>query len=619
VTTTTTAPVTAPGGVRPGSRADRLTKPRARDLVTDAAIEAGVCIRPVLLRAIDTATGETTVIETRCGSTRAAVCPSCADRARRIRAQQCREGWHLEEEPDLMPHPPTPEQRDLVAERAEVTSRLDAAQVAASACGADPEAAGPDDDHEDQGDDGGDELGDELDELAATVTDLDARLAATGARGAVVPPTPRRKRSTRRRDDIPDLPRRTPVPTTLGRTFADRKSGRVFRPSMFVTLTLPSYGRVGDDSTPLDPGRYDYARAARDAVHFGKLVDRWVQNLRRVAGYDVQYFAAVEPQKRGAPHIHFAIRGTLPRAVVKELTAATYASVWWPSTETVVYAEGRLPEWDDDLGEYVDPDTRRPLLAWDDAIDALDADDTAEPLHTVRFGTQVDVKGVLAGSPDAERAIGYLVKYLVKDLGDDLGPDQDADDQGEDHDGHRAGRNRADDKARQARHADHIAHLVEALRHEPCSPRCANWLRYGIQPKNARPGLRPGCCRSKAHKPSHLGYGGRRVLASRKWTAKDLRDHRHDRRDHVRAVLAAAGITPDDDSATTASDDGPPRRVWEMARPTDPDVKPRHHRLLIAIADAHTRRAQYRAAARDHAGTPVAPNDSADASTAPAA
>jgi hypothetical protein len=48
---------------------------------------------------------------------------------------------------------------------------------------------------------------------------------------------------------------------------------------------------------PVDPTRYDYVWAARDALHFGKLLDRWCQNLRRVAGYDVQYFAVVEPQK----------------------------------------------------------------------------------------------------------------------------------------------------------------------------------------------------------------------------------------------------------------------------------------------------------------------------------
>src|SRR5919202_943066 len=127
-----------------------------------------------------------------------------------------------------------------------------------------------------------------------------------------------------------------------------RVGGRTFRPSLFVTTTLDSYGPVRrDDHTPINSATYDYVRAARDALHFGKLLDRWTQNLRRVAGYEAQYFAVVEPQKRGAPHAHFAIRGTLPRAVVKELTRATYVNVWWPPAEVPIYSETYFPEWQD--------------------------------------------------------------------------------------------------------------------------------------------------------------------------------------------------------------------------------------------------------------------------------
>jgi hypothetical protein len=62
---------------------------------------------------------------------------------------------------------------------------------------------------------------------------------------------------------------------------------------------------------------------------------------------------------------------------------------------------------------------------------------------------------VLAGSRDASRCIGYLTKYLTKHLGDC----------------HQA----ATDGQ-----ADHAERLADALRYEPCSPTCANWLRYGI-------------------------------------------------------------------------------------------------------------------------------------------
>lgn len=126
---------------------------------------------------------------------------------------------------------------------------------------------------------------------------------------------------------------------------------------------------------------------------------------------------------------------------------------------------------------------------------AIGPDD--EPLHVARFGPRFDAKGVLAGSRDSARCIGYLVKYLTKQLGDC---------------------HRLATSAQQA-HADRLA---DALRYEPCSPTCANWLRYGIQPRNAREGLRPGRCTCKAHRRDHLGYAGRRVLVSRKWSGKTL-------------------------------------------------------------------------------------------------
>ena len=133
-------------------------------------------------------------------------------------------------------------------------------------------------------------------------------------RGNVLPAKPaRRHRSTRRRQDAPDLPRRKITPRTVGKTYSS-PDGKTFRPSMFVTLTCPGYGRVRADGAPVDPDVYDYQRAARDALHFAALFDRFIQNLRRFLGYDVQYFAAVEPQRRLAPHIHIAMRGTLSRS-----------------------------------------------------------------------------------------------------------------------------------------------------------------------------------------------------------------------------------------------------------------------------------------------------------------
>jgi hypothetical protein len=155
--------------------------------------------------------------------------------------------------------------------------------------------------------------------------------------------------------------------------------------------------------------RHSHRRAAaRDALHFAALFDRFVQNLRRFLGHDLQYFAAVEPQRRLAPHIHIAMRGTVSRAELRQVLAATYHQVWWPDTSVVRYDSNRLPIWHEQSGTYLDPATGELLPAWDDALDAIGADD--EPLHVARFGPRFDAQGVLAGSKDSARCIGYLVK-----------------------------------------------------------------------------------------------------------------------------------------------------------------------------------------------------------------
>ena len=90
---------------------------------------------------------------------------------------------------------------------------------------------------------------------------------------------------------------------TVGREFVGR-DGRRYRPSMFLTLTLPSCGAVLASGAPRNPATYDYRRAALDALHFSKLCGRFWSNLRRCVGYNVQYFSAIEAQRRQAPHLH---------------------------------------------------------------------------------------------------------------------------------------------------------------------------------------------------------------------------------------------------------------------------------------------------------------------------
>ncbi|NUO97252.1 MAG: replication initiation protein, partial [Nonomuraea sp.] len=101
--------------------------------------------------------------------------------------------------------------------------------------------------------------------------------------------------------------------------------------------------------------------------------------------------------------------------------------------------------------------------------------------------------------------------------------------------------------------------------------------------KNAKPGMVPGRCRSKAHKPEHLGYAGRRVLVSRKWSNKTLAEHKQDRRTWVLEALGQADEPTD-----------PHRYVWQPVRPGDPDVAPIGVRLLRSIAERQRWRAHLR-------------------------
>ena len=149
-----------------------------------------------------------------------------------------------------------------------------------------------------------------------------------------------------------------------------------------------------------------------------------------------------------------------------------------------------------------------------------------------RFGDRFDAQGVLSGSKDAGRCIGYLTKYLTKQVADCHQAETDA-------------------------QRPMPRGWPRRCGMQPCSPRCANWLRYGIQPKNARPGLVPGCCKGKAHDADHLGYAGRRVLVSRKWSGKTLADHRADRKEWL---LSTLGVSATD----------PARYAWEPVAPDRP-------------------------------------------------
>jgi hypothetical protein len=204
------------------TRAERATSPLARDSIRKIAEASGGCLRPVQLRRTDAATGETVSVMVPCGATLASICPPCAERAKVLRAAQCREGWHLEDEPDLSPAAPDEMQEFWLALRAEAQLRRDTAAAAG------------------QGTTGYDEL----------IGELDTEITRAGIRGKVTTSRSssdgkqhaRRSRSTRRRQDAVPLPTRKIAPRTTGRVYT-APDGKRYRPSMFLTLTCDSYGK----------------------------------------------------------------------------------------------------------------------------------------------------------------------------------------------------------------------------------------------------------------------------------------------------------------------------------------------------------------------------------------
>jgi hypothetical protein len=152
------------------------------------------------MRCTDTQTGQVEQVMKPCGATLASICPPCAERARSLRESQCREGWHLEDEPVVGPSAPDETQEYWLILRAEAQARRDQAKA--------------------NGQDTG-----ELDELLA---ELDTEITRAAIRGTVTTgpgsgqdgkAKARRSRSTRRRQDTPDLPKQKIAPQTVGKVF----------------------------------------------------------------------------------------------------------------------------------------------------------------------------------------------------------------------------------------------------------------------------------------------------------------------------------------------------------------------------------------------------------------
>jgi hypothetical protein len=532
-----------------------MARPLARDVLKALAEQHGVCVRPLTIRRIERATGLLVgTIDVPCGARLGSKCKPCAERNRRLRQRQIREGWHLTEEPVAAAEKPTREVVALMHLRAEFLFERERCVLA--------------------------EEWAQVEDLDTGIAEVDELLAGSRVRGSLPKPDqprkPRAVRSTRRRQDVAKLPRRKVENTSIGRVYRS-KDGKTHQPSMILTTTLPSFGAVhtghrlrrgrltpcecgklhGEKDpllgTPMDPDTYDYRGQALALIFLPQLHDRFWQNYRRAAGWKIAYAGAVEMQRRLATHAHYAVRGTVPRSITKQVSEATYHQVWWPPFDAQKYTVDKPPVWDAETQSYVDNTTHKPLRTWAEAIAALNSDD-AEPAHVARLGT-IDVRGIEGGTPDAERAIRYATKYLTKDLMDQT-------------------------IIRSPEQRTHHHRLYEALSVLPCSPRCANWLLYGVQPDGADKDLVPGRCRGKVHQKATLGYTGRRCLVSRNWSNKTLTDHRLDGRDWFRAVTAGLLEFPVD------GDEYADKRqyIYQLARTNERDVRAYEDRILRSIA-----------------------------------
>lgn len=164
------------------TRAERMRMPLAIDVITATAEQHGVCVRPFTMEVGDLDTGELRHVAVPCGSTVESVCGPCARKARALRIVQCREGWHLAEEPDFTPESPSEDHKALLALRADLVAAYRDAEGA------------------------------DADDLRDEIRSVDEELRALGMRGRLptldVPAKIAPKRSTKRRQDAPDLPRK---------------------------------------------------------------------------------------------------------------------------------------------------------------------------------------------------------------------------------------------------------------------------------------------------------------------------------------------------------------------------------------------------------------------------
>ena len=334
-------------------------------------------------------------------------------------------------------------------------------------------------------------------------------------------------------------------------------SGRQDLPALDVRHPHPAVLRAGDaEGVPVNPARYDYRRAALDALHFPKLVDRFWQNLRAApatrsstsppSSRSGAWPRTCTPRSGGPSPARCCARSGPPPTTSSGGRPTTLPSMW---TGCPVWTDARLRR----------PEHRRA------APDAGTRRSTRSTPTRGRAGARRSVRGP-GRHPGPHRrqtggGTGHRLHVQVPDQAD------------------RRHLRRRDD-ASAAREA-HIDRLAEEVRWLPCTPTCATGSATASNPP--APGRdRARALHAQGARPHQPGLGGRRVLVSRKWSGKTLAAHKADRAAVVRAALEEAGIDPDDHDelpspAPTADGPGSSSAAAGSTPPPTPRPSPSHH------------------------------------------
>ena len=305
-----------------------------------------------------------------CGHTLAHVCPSCAERARTLRAAQCREGWHLEDEPDLTPDPATEDQQWWVTMRAEAQQSRDQADAA------------------------GQDTAD-FDEL---IRELDEEITKSGVRGNVAPGPARPAAPV----DPPPPGRPRPAPPE-GQPAHPRqdlhRAGRQDVPPVHVHhADLPVLrpgrpprraGRPGPVRLrPGGPGRADLRRAVRPVHPEPAPLPRPRRAVLRRRRTPAAARSRTSTSPCGAPSPGPSCAGSSPPPTTRSGGPTSRSS-----TATVTSCPSGTTRW---AGTSTRPPARccRPgMRPW------MPSAPYDLPWHVARFGDRFDAQGVLAGSP----------------------------------------------------------------------------------------------------------------------------------------------------------------------------------------------------------------------------